>query len=124
MTLEWTKLDNKVRFIEEIISGKLIIQNRKKIDIVADLKKREYAPMKKNALTNVLPGDVVEKDDSDVSGYDYLLGMPLWSLTWERVQHLMKEREEKADEVNFLTSQSAQDLWRIDLAEFIIQLDV
>lgn len=124
LTNEWTKLDNKVRFIEDIIAGKLVIQNRKKSEIIVDLKILEFAPMKK-VIEQALPGDVQpEQDPNDVGGYDYLLGMPLWSLTFERVQHLMKERAEKASEVDYLTSQSAQDLWRTDLAEFMIQFDV
>lgn len=100
---EWTKLDNKLRFVMEIINGKLIIQNRKKVDIMADLKKRDYVPFAKGQSSKA-SGDspVTPTDDADESGeddsaesaatkdagsrgYDYLLSMPIWNLTLEYV---------------------------------------
>ena len=41
---EWSKLDNKVRFIRAIISGELKVQNRKKTDIVAEMRRLKYDP--------------------------------------------------------------------------------
>lgn len=47
---------------------------------------------------------VVSEDDGvgadDLSkGYDYLLGMKLWSLTLERVRHLENNLQEKTEEM-------------------------
>ena len=39
LTEEWEQLDNKVRFIMDVISGKLVVSNRKKMDLFNDLKK-------------------------------------------------------------------------------------
>ncbi len=36
-----------------------------------------------------------EEEDEDQQAYNYLLSMPLWSLTYERVQQLLKEKAEK-----------------------------
>ena len=39
MTADWTKLDNKMRFVTAVVTGKLKISNRKKADLVAQLRK-------------------------------------------------------------------------------------
>ena len=46
------------------------------------------------------PGD--KNDDQLAKGYDYLLGMKLWSLTLERVRHLENELEAKTEEMAIL----------------------
>jgi DNA topoisomerase II len=51
-------------------------------------------------------------------GYDYLLRMPLWSLTLERVSSLLKERDEKAAELNLLLKTSSQQMWLRELDDF------
>lgn len=83
-----TKLENRVRFVTEIIEGKLIVQNRKKVDLIQDLKKRGYHAILKSGIIET--GD--EDEDADDSsaennhGYDYLMSMPIWSLTMEKVR--------------------------------------
>jgi DNA topoisomerase-2 len=95
-------LDNKCRFIKEVIAGTLKISNRKKVDIVEDLKKRGYAPMikesKKKAAGDIQSAEQEaqqEVDDEEaktgITAYDYLLNMPLMSLTLERVNNLQVE---------------------------------
>lgn len=57
-------------------------------------------------------------------GYEYLLGMPLWSLTMERVQQLLKEQQEKKDEFARLSATSPEQLWETDLDLFLERLQV
>lgn len=50
---------------------------------------------------------VVSEDDGvgadDLSkGYDYLLGMKLWSLTLERVRHMENDLQQKTEEMAML----------------------
>ena len=90
---EWTKADNRVRFVKEIISGKLVVQNKKRADIVAELRRRNYAPMRKNESSeegnsNINVDEEEELQDND-HGYDYLLSMPIWNLTWEKVNQFL-----------------------------------
>ncbi|EJW02059.1 hypothetical protein EDEG_03483 [Edhazardia aedis USNM 41457] len=92
------KLENKVRFIKEIIEETLIIRKRKKCDIEQDLENRKY--------------DMFEKS------YDYLLNMPLLSLTLEKIQKLNQEKEEKNLQYNILRKKTNKDLWNDDLNEF------
>jgi DNA topoisomerase-2 len=79
------KIENRVRFVSEIITGKLVVHNRKKIELLAELKQRKYDPIFKFAKSD----SEEDRDDDNTSsfdhGYDYLLSMPIWSLTLEKV---------------------------------------
>ncbi|KAJ3316673.1 DNA topoisomerase 2, partial [Blyttiomyces sp. JEL0837] len=127
MTAEWNKLDNKVRFIESIISGDLKVQNRKKADIVRDLKLRGFLslPKGKPAAGTSTPTSEDASDDGDddsgSGGYDYLLGMSIYSLTAEKVAQLIAERNRKQEEIDTLEKKTPIDLWRFDLDEFLVK---
>jgi hypothetical protein len=60
------------------------------------------------------------EDDVNSSdhGYDYLLSMPIWNLTMEKVESLLKEKLDKETQVKILIDQTILDLWRIDLDIF------
>lgn len=94
----------------EIIEGKLNVHNRKKADICQDLHTRNYAAFGKEVA--------IEEGGEPQGAYDYLLSMPIYSLTRERVELLQKERQEKETELNRLLAQTPKDLWRADLDAF------
>ena len=122
LTQAWTKLDNKVRFIREVTSGKLIVSNRKKDELLAELESRGYQPILKSES-----GDeeaLQTEARSTHRGFDYLLSMPIWSLTLERVHHLNKEKDEKEAELKTLLGRSAKDLWLADLSCFVAEWEV
>jgi len=72
-----------------IVDKQLSISNRKKADIVAELRKKEFRPFPKVAKAKVSgeTQEVVEDEEEQGgdSDYDYLLGMAIWSLTKEKV---------------------------------------
>ena len=90
LTSQWSKLDNRVRFVLAVIDGKLKISNVKKDVLIATLQKEGYATFEPVAKKKKTEED--DEDDDDDSkgdgadaksaatsrGYDYLLGMPLW----------------------------------------------
>lgn len=82
LTADHSKLSNRVRFVKEIIEGQLIVQNRKKALILVDLKSRGYDPVHK-------PGAQADEDGEVAGGYDYLLSMPIWNLTMEKVYFVL-----------------------------------
>jgi len=88
------------------------VQKRKKTDIVIDLRAKGYSTFK-----NDVQGAEEEQSES-VTDYDYLLSMPIYSLTMERVELLNAEKEAKESELNALLKKSAKDLWRDDLLAF------
>ncbi|CAI5531036.1 unnamed protein product, partial [Closterium sp. Naga37s-1] len=57
------------------------------------------------------------------AAYEYLLGMALWSLTWERVEQLERERRGKEEEVVVLQATSPLQLWERDLDLFLETLE-
>ena len=121
LTEEWEKLDNKVRFILAVIAGKLVVSNRKKTELLSELKATGFKVFvdKKGAKKVEEGGDEEdeEEDDHESSaadlsrGYDYLLSMKIWSLTMEKVQSLTSERNTKKDELDILAAKTAEDLW-------------
>lgn len=104
LTLDWTRLENKVRFVTEIIDGKLVVQNKKKSNLVGELKDRGYVPAHKStggfgyasvpadSAVATVKDSAPDDDDDDATqsahGYDYLLSMPIWNLTFEKVSFL------------------------------------
>ena len=81
-------LSNKARFVEEVCSGDLIVNNRKKIELLEDLQTRGYDLFDKTKA-NDENDDYDSDDETEVSssigdlsrGYEYLLGMKLWVST-------------------------------------------
>ena len=55
--------------------------------------------------------------------YDYLLSMPIWSLTEERVDDLEKQLKDKNREFNELQKLHIFELWTRDLDKFLKALD-
>lgn len=126
LTKEWTVLDSKVRFIREIVSGSLVVQNRKKADVVADLAARSYHKeiSKPNADGDIADAtETAEETSGATGGYEYLLRMPIYSLTHEKIKALEAEREAKEVTLNELLAKTPRDLWRADLNAFLDMWD-
>ncbi|KAI4171577.1 MAG: hypothetical protein LQ343_004169 [Gyalolechia ehrenbergii] len=128
MTKELEKMTNQARFIQMIIDGQLVVSKRKKVELVKELKAKNFKPIAK-AVDAIKEGELApiadddEESEEDVetgaSSYDYLLGMPLWSLTKERVDKLLKQIGDKEFEIDDLLKKSKEDLWKVDLDDFI-----
>ncbi|RHY91648.1 hypothetical protein DYB35_003287, partial [Aphanomyces astaci] len=126
-------LSNKMRFILAVIEGELIVNNRKKKELLEELRKQKYDPMPKNvtAPTVAAAGEeeqpAPEDDDEDNVGvsakdYDYLLSMALWSLTAERVQNLRNDLEAKNEERDVVFATTLETMWLKDLDELEVGL--
>lgn len=57
--------------------------------------------------------------ESIYSQYDYLLGMSIWSLTRERYEKLLRQKDTKNEELVELLRKSAKDLWNEDIEVFL-----
>lgn len=130
MRREQRMLNNKARFVEEVCSGKLVVSNRKRLELLAELKDRDYELFPKqinNARKDQEIESEEEENDSEASdlakGYEYLLGMKIWSLTYEKAQQLRKELSEKNKAVEDLEATSPKQLWRNDLKALEQELD-
>ena len=116
-------LENRARFIEEVCADDLIVSNRKRTEILADLRERKYDlfPKHDNKAQNIADEES-EADDSDDSsnaelakGYEYLLRMKIWSLTFEKAEKLRLELAEKSRAVSQLEATPPSALWETDL---------
>eukprot|EP00897_Mesotaenium_endlicherianum_P007582 jgi/Mesen1/6852/ME000351S05970 len=138
-----TKLDNRVRFILAVVNGDLVVSNRKKADLLAELKAKDFASM--DEIVTIKPklavasqteaddsAEVVEPNGEEpkagasvgrASSYEYLLGMSLWSLTLELVQSLCKERDAKKEVREALLETDPKSLWEADLDAFLAALE-
>lgn len=88
-------LSNKVKFILMKLEGKIVIENKKKLVLVKCLEDFNF-PLVDNK-------------------YDYLLGMPLWNLTYEKVNELKKQMKEKENEYNTLKIKTIENIWLEEL---------
>uniref|UniRef100_A0A286XM71 DNA topoisomerase II beta n=1 Tax=Cavia porcellus TaxID=10141 RepID=A0A286XM71_CAVPO len=124
------------RFILEKIQGKITIENRSKKDLIQMLVQRGYEsdPVKawKEAQEKAAEEEETQNQHDDSSSdsgtpsgpdFNYILNMSLWSLTKEKVEELIKQRDAKGREVNDLKRKSPSDLWKEDLAAFVEELD-
>jgi hypothetical protein len=88
------KLNNQARFVNMIVDKEITVANRKKADIVVELRKKGFRPFPKVASAKAAgeeeavsgSGDE-EENEGSASDYDYLLGMAIWSLTREKVNY-------------------------------------
>ena len=95
LQIQLEKITNQARFVDMIIKKELVVSNRKKADIVAELRTKDFKSFPK--LTKAKAAgeteEIVEEDESEAesgknaltNGYDYLLGMAISSLTQEKV---------------------------------------
>ncbi|KAI9719723.1 MAG: DNA topoisomerase 2 [Candelaria pacifica] len=122
------KLTNQARFIQMIIDGHLVVSKKKKADLVSELRKKNFKSFPKvaDAAKDGELESTVENEDEDetdvvksATGYDYLLGMAIWSLTKERVEKLLQQIGDKELEIDTLIKLSKEDLWTKDLDDFI-----
>ena len=94
-------LNYKVKFILQVIKKEIKINNRKKADIESKLFVLKYPKL--------------GKDES----YQYLLGMPIYSLTFEKVQELQKQKNDKEIEYEKLKKTDIKDIWKSELNELL-----
>ena len=123
MRKELKILENKARFVEEVCKGELVVSNRKRTELLAELTERGYDLYPKDEKKE--ESDDEEGDDESMEesasdaelakGYEYLLGMKIWSLTFERAEELRRQRAEKSGEVETLEGTSPESIWLTDL---------
>jgi len=88
----------KMKFIEDVLEDRVVVNRKKRDDIVAQLVKRKYPNL----------GD--EK-------YDYLLNLPIHSFTYEKIEELKEKINNKEEEIELLESKSEKEIWMDELNE-------
>ncbi|PPR98423.1 hypothetical protein GOBAR_AA22235 [Gossypium barbadense] len=132
LELELLKMDNKVRFILDVVKGNIIVNNRKRADLFLELQEKGFTPFPKKtkAVEVAVAGDIDHEGEPELSpeatrasDYDYLLSMAIGTLTLEKVQELCSDRDKLEHEVEELRKHTPKSLWLKDLEELEKQLD-
>ena len=97
LTRQIDVLDAKARFIDAVINGRIVVANEKKPDIIKSIEKE----------------GIQKQDDS----YDFLLSMPIWSLTYEKYVELQKKLAETSKEWEIVSKTTPEDFYRQDLKD-------
>ena len=97
LTKELRVLAFKAKFIKSIIDKKLVVNNVKKEVIIKWLDENKFEKI----------------DDS----YNYLLNMPIYSLTNERYMELMKNAKDKKEELDLIKEKEPKDMYLTYLNE-------
>lgn len=141
---EYEILRNKARFIKAVIEEEIQIKRVKKKEIARSLKAAGFATMselneiqREERRATVVQNDD-KSDDEEVAGaeaedevaegetppreYDYLLTMPLWSLSEEKVAELSKQMHDKKDDHDQLEATHIHTIWGRDLDAFLVAL--
>lgn len=119
LNYSWRKLTNQARFIDMIIKKELVVSNKKRDILMAELQKLNFERFSKKKDAIAAGEDAAVVDEEDEGGYNYLLGMAIWSLTKEKVEKLLAEVAKIEGEVERLTKLTPKDMWNIDLDAFL-----
>jgi DNA topoisomerase II len=95
-------VQNKRRFLSEVMKKELVIQERDEDDVEADLDSRGY----------------VRKANGDDSGYKYLLNQPIRSFSNQKLAKLDQEISSLIDQVSALEQEDPRSMWMKELDEF------
>lgn len=88
-------ISSKVRFITEYLDGILDINKKNKSYVIDLLEKRSYKKVE--------------------GSYDYLVQLPMITLTLEKIQELESKKQELENTLVSLTNKTPKDLWKEDL---------
>ena len=90
-------LSNKAKYIKEVLEGTIDLRKKKKLEIIDMLVSKDY--------------DTVG-DDTE---FKYLVRMPMDSVSEENVEKLLKEHQEKEDELDRIKSTTIEQMWLSEL---------
>ena len=96
-------LEIKIRFITDFIDEKLIIIKKKKTDIIEQLEKLNYPK-------------------SNQDDYDYLLKMPIYNLTQDKIDEFNDKLDKKKLELDYLKTTNKKEMWLNELNDLEIDL--
>lgn len=118
-------LSARARFIQEVNQGLVKINNVPKAELIAQLEARKYNKMfvkKGHHLDGrVILFDNINTSIKDHCNYDFLAKLSVFSLTKEKAEELLKERDEVNEKLDVLKSHTAVTLWEEDLNAFLTE---
>jgi len=133
-------LSEKARFIKLVLTQEIKVKRRKIFDLVQDIKKHSFKPLREIKGPDLADDKGDDEDDKEsedeeqseqeeqneevkrknatkkgVRDFEYLVGMPIITLTMEKVQELNNQKDLKLQERDALKKRSPKQLWSDDL---------
>jgi DNA topoisomerase-2 len=93
-------LNNKARYISEVLEGSIDLRKKSKLSIIQLLKEKNY--------------EIVDINDND---YKYLLKMSMDSVSEENVEKLEKEFSEKKNQLELVKRLKEEEMWLKELIQ-------
>lgn len=90
-------LSNKAKYIKEVLEGTIDLRKKKKQEIIDMLEEKEY--------------DNIDDDEE----FKYLVRMPMDSVSEENVEKLLKEHQDKEDELDRIKATTIEEMWLSEL---------
>ena len=97
LTKQLETLNSKAQFIDAVIKGRIVLANEKKPDLIKSIER-----------------ETISKQDGS---YDFLLSMPIWSLTYEKYAELQKKLDEVTKERERIGKKTPEQFYRDDLRD-------
>jgi DNA topoisomerase-2 len=92
-------LDWKMKFITGVIEGTIVVNNQSKEKINKQLEEQEFPKLSEN------------------KSYDYLVNMPIYSLSKEKIDELQKKIDNLEDELAKIEATTEIQQWKVELLE-------
>ena len=102
LTNELNFIENRFKFSKQVISNDLVLFSRSKSDIVSELTQKKF--------------------DRFSDSFDYLLNLPLYSFTSERLDKLSEDLIATKKHHEILVNSSVEQMWMQDLSSLHKQL--
>lgn len=100
-------LENKIRFLTAVIERQLVVSEMSKSELEETLERQEY----------------VKQQTTSGQNYDYLVGIPIYNLTRDKLKSLQDQLAKTNESIKKLQETDIKDMWRSDLDELVVALD-
>ena len=108
-------LENKIRFINEVIQKIIKVSECSKNDLLKQLFDNKYYLY--DTQTNII--EEVTNFESVKTGYNYLINMPIYSMTLDKVDELNNELNKIKDEIDIVFNKDIKTMWFEELDELL-----
>jgi len=108
----------KMKFIQYVLDGKIIVFKQSKSVIIDKIIELEFPKLSTKVIK-----DIDEEDNSEDGSYEYITSMQLFSLTKEKIDELQDKLNLKQEELTKIENTSIFEQWKSELEEFLIKYE-
>lgn len=112
-------LANKKRFVQAVMDGELNIYNRLKAEIIEDLEAKGF--QRKSSILyrsqNEYGQDDAQEHEDSERDFGYLLSMPVYSFTREKVKELGDKLDRAKEHYKELNETTPEEIYKRELGE-------